>query len=190
MDRLKNAKHAIFGAPNIKCIDTEKMHRKKALLGTQQADGRRGKRRRREHAIYAIERALRFNHSNIACLAGRNYLSLDEIRYLCQRPLDPLPNSNLTANDISKIILGEYPERWARVKRRLVCRLGISFKSIERYDGEHRLISEDGGKFTTESVIRYLDQLKHDHEADLKKGFRTSRVEMMLRYPDNVLTFR
>jgi hypothetical protein len=115
------------------------MGRKKSSSKRGKADGRRGKRRRKDHIIYAIEKTLGFNHENIAALAQRNYVSLDEIRQVCQHPLRPLPRSDLTPRHVSKMIVGEYPESWALVKRRLAYRLGISLKSIEEYDRERSL---------------------------------------------------
>lgn len=148
--------------------------------------GKRGKRKRRHHVIYAIESALGFNHGNIAYLSQPGFLSIQEIKAACQHPLSPLPHSTLPAAAVAKMISGEYSKLWTQAKKRLSYRLGIKMSSVDQYEQTGKLLSDDGSQLTKTSVLKSLAEKLRHHEEDLQNGWRMSRVEAALRFPDKL----
>src|SRR5947208_1834902 len=92
-----------------------------------------GKRVRRNHVIYEIEKRLSLNHEDIAHLLQPTFPSLTLIEDICKSPrLSPLLTQfvfSFSAKDVTKLISGRARALAKLAENRLCYRLGISYES-------------------------------------------------------------
>lgn len=147
---------------------------------------RPGKRPRKPHPIYFIEKTLGLNHVNIADLASSSYLTIDEIEAVVTKPLGTRLASDLKAADVAKIILGESPKLWTQVRKRLAFRLGIDINSLDAIP-MGLLLSTERVVFSKKTVADYHRWFRQSIEDDRKAGLPL-RNELFLQMIDR-LTF-
>lgn len=183
------ANWTIFGRPNKRVLDTMPKPKPKADSDSSRRSGRRGKRHRKAHVIYAIEEALGLNHSNIADLATGGYLSVDQIAAILHNPNCPGVASDVKFQHVAKMITGEYPDLWNKVRNRLAFRLGISVASMDEYPVA--LLRDWSGRIFSKDTVRdRINELRKSIDDDLKKGFLVSPNEVALRLIDKVTIVR